>query len=74
MELYAYCFMPSHVHLIFRSASEEPTQLLRDFKKYVATKTIKAIQENPQESRWEWLEWMFEQAGKKKGNVSKYQF
>ncbi|MBX2827818.1 MAG: transposase [Flavobacteriaceae bacterium] len=74
MELFAYCFMPSHVHLIFRSATEEPTELLRDFKKYTATNIIKAIQENPQESRREWLLWMFEQAGKKKGNVSKYQF
>ena len=35
---------------------------------------IRAIEENPQESRREWLLWMFERAGKKKGNISKYQF
>ncbi len=33
-----------------------------------------SIVENPQESRKEWLLWMFEKAGKEKGNVSTYQF
>ncbi len=74
LELYAYCFMPSHVHFIFRDSNENPTALLRDFKKHTAKKMISAIEENPQESRKEWLLWMFERAGKKKGNISKYQF
>ena len=74
MELYAYCFMPSHVHLIFRSAKEDSSGLLCDFKKYTAKNVIKAIEENSQESRKEWLLWMFKRAGKKQGNVSKYQF
>ena len=26
MELYCYCFMPSHVHFIFRSANEQPME------------------------------------------------
>jgi len=74
MELFAYCFMPSHVHFIFRSANDDPSGLLRDFKKHTASSVLKAIKENPQESRKEWLLWMFERAGKKKNNVSKYQF
>jgi len=74
MELYAYCFMPSHVHLIFRSSNEQPTELLRDFKKHTSKKVIRAIEENSQESRKEWLLWMFKRAGKKQGNVTKYQF
>lgn len=74
LELYAYCFMPSHVHLIFRDTNGNPTSLLRDFKKYTAKKMISTIEENPQESRKEWLLSMFERAGKNKGNVSKYQF
>lgn len=74
MELYAYCFMPNHVHLIFRDSNENPTGLLRDFKKHTAKQILKAIENNPQESRKEWLLWMFERAGKSKGSVSKYQF
>lgn len=53
MELFAYCFMPSHVHLIFRDDNEEPSALLRDFKKHTSKQLIKAIENNPQESRRE---------------------
>ena len=73
MEVFAYCFMPSHVHLIFRSSSEDPSGLIRDFKGYTARKLIKTIEENPQESRKEWLLWMMERAGKKKSNVKQHQ-
>jgi len=74
MELYAYCFMPSHVHLIFRATNENPTALLRDFKKHTAKKIIQAIEVNTQESRREWMLWMFKKAGKEKGNITTYQF
>lgn len=74
MELYCYCFMPSHIHLIFRSRLEEPSSLLRDFKSYTAKKVIESIENNPQESRKEYLLWFFERSAKKKSNNSKYQF
>ena len=74
MELFAYCFMSSHVHFIFRADNENPSQLLQDFKKHTAKRILEAIQENSQESRREWLLWMFEKAGKGNGDVSKYQF
>jgi len=74
MELYAFCFMPSHIHFIFRDSNENPTTLLRDFKKHTSKQLLKAIEEHPQESRKEWLLWMFEKAGKTKSNVTKYQF
>ena len=60
MEVYAYCFMPSHVHLVFRAGNEDPAGLIRDFKKHTSKKVILAIEENAQESRKEWLLWMFE--------------
>ena len=34
----------------------------------------KLIKEHPQESRREWLIWMFERAVKKNGNISSWQF
>ncbi|AUP77593.1 REP-associated tyrosine transposase [Flavivirga eckloniae] len=74
MEVFAYCFMPSHVHLIFRSKNEDPSGLIRDFKGFTARKLIKTIEENSQESRKEWLLWMMERAGKKKSNVKRRQF
>lgn len=74
MEVFAYCFMPSHIHLMFRSGKEDPSNLIRDFKGFTARKLIKAIEENPQESRKEWLLWMMERAGKQKSNVKQRQF
>ena len=57
--------MPSHIHLIFRSAEADPSGLIRDFKGFTSRKMLKTIEENIQESRKELLLWMFEKAGKK---------
>lgn len=74
MEIYGYCIMPSHIHLIFRSGSGDPSGLIRDFKGFTSKKLLKTIEENPQESRKEWILWMFEKAGKKNSNVKFRQF
>nr|WP_288931393.1 transposase [uncultured Allomuricauda sp.] len=74
MEVFAYCFMPSHVHLIFRSTGGDPSGLMRDFKGYTSRKLIRTIMENPQVSRKEWVLEMFKRAGMGKSNVKQYQF
>ena len=74
MEIYGYCIMPSHLHLIFRSSLGDPSGLIRDFKGFTSRKMLKMIEENSQESRKEWLLWMFESAGKKNSNVQFRQF
>jgi putative transposase len=74
MEIYGYCIMPSHIHLIFRSSNGDPSGLMRDFKGFTSKKMLKAIEENPQESRKEWMLWMMERAGKKNSNVTHQQF
>lgn len=53
MIIFGYCIMPSHVHLIFRSSEEKPSELIRDFKGFTSRKIIKAIEGNGQESRKE---------------------
>ena len=74
MEIYGYCIMPSHIHLIFRSSNNAPSGLIRDFKGFTSKKVINLIRDNTQESRKEWLLWMLERAGKKNSNLTKYQF
>ena len=74
MEVYAYCVMPSHIHLIFRSSKDDPSGLIRDFKGFTSRKMLKTIEENPKESRKEWLLQMFEKAGKERSNVKRKQF
>ncbi|MDX1351273.1 MAG: transposase [Putridiphycobacter sp.] len=75
MEIYAWCIMTNHIHLVFRSVGEQkPELLLGDFKRFTSKAIVKAIIENPQESRKEFLLEQFMKAGKKSSNVSKYQF
>ncbi len=74
MEIFGYVIMPSHIHLIFRSALGDPSGLLRDFKGFTSKQLLKAISGNPKESRKQWLLWMFERAGKENSNVKHMQF
>jgi REP element-mobilizing transposase RayT len=73
--LHAWVIMSNHVHLII---SAKPGYLigniLRDLKKFTCRQIIKAIQENPKESRKEWMIWMFERAGKRNSNNKEFQF
>jgi len=51
IELFAWCIMPNHVHLIFRSiGGQKPEQLLGDFKRFTSKAIVKAIKDNPRES------------------------
>jgi len=75
LELFSWCLMTNHIHLIARASQEQTlSEILRDFKGFTAKQLIKAIKENPRESRKEFLLEQFEKAGKKTGNVKKYQF
>ena len=56
LEIFAWCIMTNHVHLIARTADGFLLQnILRDYKKFTSKAIIKAIRKNPQESRKEWL-------------------
>ena len=56
LEIFAWCVMTNHVHLIIRAGGENLLQdILRDFKKFTSKTIIKVIEKNIQESRKEWL-------------------
>ncbi|MEA3443423.1 MAG: transposase [Bacteroidota bacterium] len=75
MEIFAWCVMTNHVHLMFRSVKkQEPQLLLGDFKRYTSKAIVKAIIANPQESRKGFLISSFQKAGANSSNVNKYQF
>jgi len=74
LEIYAWCIMPSHVHMIIGSNNKNMEDIVRDMKSYTSTSLKRMIREHPQESRREWLLWMFERAGKKNGNNKEWQF
>ena len=71
MEIHAYYIMTSHVHLIFRSIlRQNPELLLGDFKRFTSRSMIKAIQENPKESRKEFLLDYFKNEAMKSSNTT----
>ena len=74
MEIFAWCIMPSHVHLVFRSTVVKPDELIGAFKSYTSRKLIKLIEENMQESRREWMLNAFKKAGAANSNNTKNQF
>ena len=57
--LYAYVIMPSHIHLIARHDESRLSNVIRDFKSYTAKEILKMIENEPGESRKEWLLHMF---------------
>ena len=67
--------MTNHVHLVFRSVGEQkPEQLLGDLKRFTSKKIVKTTQENPRESRKEFLLKQFKEEAEKSSNVNGYQF
>ena len=54
LTIYAYCIMPSHIHLIASSQGPALNQIMRDLKKFTSKRLIEAIKKET-ESRGEWL-------------------
>jgi REP element-mobilizing transposase RayT len=62
LELFAYCIMPSHIHLICSANDGKMlSDIMRDFKKHTSKELINAIINEP-ESRREWLLDLFAKA------------
>ena len=74
LEIYSWCIMPSHVHLVFKSTIQKPQDLMRDFKSFTSKELIKLINENQEESRKEWLINSFKKAALQKSNAYQHQF
>ena len=74
LEIYGWCIMPSHIHMIIGSSKNKLEDIVRDMKKHTSLELKAAIKNNVSESRKEWIIWMMERAGKKKGNNSDWQF
>ncbi|MBB3697538.1 transposase [Flammeovirga yaeyamensis] len=75
LKLHAYVIMSNHIHLIItKGLHENLSDILRDFKKFTSKTIIKSIQENPSESRKDWMIWMFKRAGQKNTRNREYQF
>ena len=73
--IHAWCLMSNHLHLIISRKGKEPLEgIIRDFKKYTSGTILKVIQDEPTESRRNWMLWIFKQAGKNNPNNRNFQF
>jgi REP element-mobilizing transposase RayT len=54
LNIHAYVYMSSHIHMIVSSNHNELQDIIRDFKKHTSKQIIQTIKEYP-ESRREWL-------------------
>jgi REP element-mobilizing transposase RayT len=62
--IYGWVVMSNHIHLIIGSEKEKLSDIIRDFKKFTASKIIEAIEANDQESRKRWLLWLLKKEGR----------
>lgn len=75
LELYAFCIMPNHVHLIARAQEgKKLSDIFRDLKKFTSNTIIAAIEANIQESRKDWMLWLFQAEGRDNPNNTNNQF
>lgn len=74
LEIFSWCLMPSHLHLIARAAGNYSlSEILRDFKKFTAKTIIKQIIEQ-HDSRQKWMLNQFEFNGRYLKRIEKYKF
>jgi putative transposase len=67
--------MSNHVHLIVRSGGNISLQdIIRDLKKYTSVQIVSVLKKNEQESRRNWMVWLFGKAGEQNSNNKNYQF
>lgn len=74
LKIFCYCIMPSHVHFITYSENGSLSNVLRDLKAHTAKQLIKAIEENPQESKKELFLKLFKYFGSKSSQNQQMQF
>jgi len=66
--------MTNPLHLILSAKNENLSDVLGDFKKFTSKKLIKAIKDNPKESRKEWMLEIFSREGQKNSRNKENQF
>ena len=73
LEVYGYCIMTSHIHIIVGTKGNPLSNIMRDLKRHSAEMIHKEIKNNIFESRREWLLEAFEAAGQKPNRFQLWQ-
>jgi len=71
----AWCIMSSHIHLALGvKEGYKLEDVIRDLKSYTSRHIRKYMENNPHESRKEWILQMMKRAGEQKSNNKDFQF
>jgi putative transposase len=74
LSVHGYVIMSNHVHMIISKKGDATlSEIMRDLKKFSTYKIIKEVKENIQESRKDWLLYLFAKAGQSNSNNKNYQ-
>lgn len=73
LEIYGWCIMTSHVHMIIGSRGRPLDKIVSEMKSYTSRSLRKAIEAHKGESRKEWMLWMMQRTGNKNGNNNDWQ-
>lgn len=74
LEVYAWCIMTNHVHLIIGTNGSNMEDILRDHKRFTAEALYETIASSREESRKEWMCSYFQGVGKASSQNKNYQF
>ncbi len=75
LELYAWCLMSNHLHLIAAAKENHHlSNILRDFKKHTSRTIVEAILNHENESRRQWMLHRFAFAGAVDPKVTNFKF
>ncbi len=75
LKIHAWCIMSNHAHLMLSTDGRNIlSDVLRDVKKFTSTQITNAIVTNKNESRRNWIVWIFKSAGEKNYRNNTFQF
>ncbi len=73
LQVFGWCIMTSHVHMIIGTEKDNMEDILRDMKRHTAMTLRKCIEEHPHESRREWILKLMKAAGTANSNNAGFQ-
>jgi putative transposase len=74
LEVYGYCIMTSHVHMIIGTENAVLSNIVRDFKSFTSRHIRKAMESTVHESRREWMLSLMYGSGIKNERNKDFQF
>lgn len=74
LEIYAWVIMTNHVHMIVGSLNNQLSEIIGQIKSFTSTELHKHIENNPKESRKQWMLSIMKDIGEKNKNNNDFQF